>query len=84
MAHVLYTATFDFVQSRGKERVEGDEDFSGVCSWGQYNENKHSVRYRVKEKGYKCGLKDYYVELINELKICLLIEMGLPTYTTNK
>ncbi|KAK4818251.1 hypothetical protein QYF61_009426 [Mycteria americana] len=30
-AHVLHMSVFDFVQPRGEERVEGDEDFSGVC-----------------------------------------------------
>lgn len=46
--------------------MEGDRDSSGICRWHQYNENRHSVRYRVKKKGYKCGLKDHYGELINE------------------
>lgn len=57
MAHVLYMLVFDFVQPRGKEREGRDGGFLEFAGEGRYKENRHLVRYRVKKKGYKCGLK---------------------------
>lgn len=54
--------------------------FFGVCQQDQYNENRYSVRYRLKKKGYKCGQRlpcktNKWAKL--HLQICLLMKVGL-------